>query len=130
MPNSTSTTNPAADLKALCDRAEALAGKATPGPWWTEGWADGKTGNIELADVVDLHGTVTNEALPDDAEFIAASRTLVPQLAAALRDMEAAVDYALDVLDSEGYVKDARHVRGLLHSAAAAAVRHIEGDKE
>lgn len=68
------------------DAVEALCAKATPGPWhrapiyWT--FRVVEKGNI------DVLGDLPDDTLcpyMDDADFIAESRTLLPQLAAELR---------------------------------------------
>ena len=69
--------------REFIERVEALAGAATEGEWWHTGkaatvygrWADDLSSAPHVANVHD----------PDDAAFIAASRTVVPQLTAALR---------------------------------------------
>ena len=82
--------------REFIERVEALAGAATEGEWWHTGkaatvygrWADDLSSAPHVANVHD----------PDDATFIAASRTVVPQLTAALRAvLDLHVPYAGDL---------------------------------
>lgn len=77
------------ELKQLCDKAERLANAATPGPWERIGtsicdWGDG-TGTYSMEFLPNLF----SERQTDDAEFIAHARTAVPQLIAAVRELQA-----------------------------------------
>lgn len=95
--------------KAGLSEITSLTSVATPGPWHAEGT------NIGYA----VHGeryAVTSNPTLADAEFIAASRTHVPQLSAAAselvflcematmqRDDTVAVREVLDILSRAGY---------------------------
>lgn len=65
------------------DRADALTAAATEGPWvrfYTH------VGGLNLIGPgPEWHATLITAGLADDAEFIAASRTMLPQAVAALR---------------------------------------------
>ena len=88
--------------REFIERVEALAGAATEGEWWHTGkaatvygrWADDLSSAPHVANVHD----------PADAEFIAASRTVVPQLTAALR---AVLDLADEYSTQPEYVTHA-----------------------
>jgi len=78
---------------ALCEQAEKLASEATPGPWEPE-WTYSSHDNIKFTSydacgTGPIHGGTSLERVQPQAEadaaFIAASRGLVPALAAALR---------------------------------------------
>lgn len=134
----TDTPTPAARLLAKVAEAEALAEKATPGPWEVEKevYPLNELGNKEREGCEDTwtyvehpvyrvqtcweHGQVRAKLWiagesyspyfegdkrkllwntePGDPEFIAASRTLVPQLAAALRECVTALELYDDPL--------------------------------
>lgn len=81
----------------LATHAEALAGKATKGPWALEGvdgtpviLAAGGVGLAELYDpdnrADDYEDSIEGSIEERDGELMAASRDLVPQLAAALKE--------------------------------------------
>lgn len=105
----TDTQQPAAEILAWCDEVEALAAKVTPGPWFQMWDSDGDESGVypdpiattEVwrecgVDAEFLFHTPTE----DDAEFIAASRTLVPLLARRLRTAVEALESARVFLDS------------------------------
>jgi len=79
--------------RELCDHAEELAAKATKGPWvFTDEYQDASKAleSVRAMVICPLHDRFTEETdlevSPEDRAFITASRTLVPQLAAALRE--------------------------------------------
>ncbi len=87
---------------AELDAAEALAATATPGPWHAQIMAcdDSLTGEIcSEGAATDNHWPIVaqpadDEELPErdkNARFIAASRTLVPSLVAAVRERDATI---------------------------------------
>lgn len=68
-------------LKSIKERAE----KATDGPWEVhERWFGGMFNIVSRTDYGKLHLTTDGKGSVHDAEFIAASRTDVPRLGAAL----------------------------------------------
>lgn len=89
-----------AELLKLCDEADAVAKDATPGPWFV--YADAVAMEIDSRyvdpdtgqEMGSLYPEKVAEANDDDMAFIAAARTLVPDLAAALREAVAALDEA------------------------------------
>lgn len=104
----TTTTTPLA-LAALCDEAEALHRAATPGPWqdgfahWGHSCIDAMRVAVDQ-DWAQKHGMSLINGVPavgvvpycamsiEDAAFIAASRRIVPALAAAIRSLTAERD--------------------------------------
>lgn len=90
---------PVSDLGDVLDGWDALANGATEGPW-TYDLDDGGQFICDLATgfacvwVPDPNASLRN--VPNDAAFIAAARTIVPQATAALRAVLALVE------DSEG----------------------------
>lgn len=95
MSDTTMTTTPAERIRSAAEDAILLANQATPGPWSHEEtdvlWklmgnlGDGTFHGLQIAKCP-KQGTPYAEYWPaiDDAEFIAASRTLVPQMAQAV----------------------------------------------
>lgn len=112
-------TTPALDLDAV----EALCAAATPGPWslrpvrfddwgvirspWGTIVAVGRAGETEYDERE--HRRLGTDPYEHNAAFIAAARTLVPQLVARVRALEAgpddaACDRVIDALDE--YARD------------------------
>lgn len=69
------------------DRADALAADATEGPWDHEPWGgENQNGDLSGGNVFDGAGEYLVSEMSDaDGAFIAACRTLVPAMSAALR---------------------------------------------
>jgi len=86
--------------RELCDRAASLAAKATKGPWINDGY-DGRGWYAVRAWPQKQMGMAFRAAQVirvSDADLIAASRDLVPQLAAALRE---ACEWVDDLTDDD-----------------------------
>ncbi|WKN53796.1 hypothetical protein HJ581_0008290 [Rhodococcus opacus] len=94
------------------DAAQALADAATPGPWKWEKAGHGDPMLISGADDVlfaypvhdgpledDVIESVDLHVQPDDAEFIAQARTLVPALVAELRELQSHESRTSDLVE-------------------------------
>jgi len=94
-----------ARMIALVEKLEELAKDATPGPW--------TQGPRPADDAVDL-GSQPKQTInlnrPADAAFIAAARTAVPALCAALREADAAVAFAREEGRREGIEEAAQRL--------------------
>lgn len=82
-------------MNELIKQARELCEKATPGPWWWSLsnlkvviWGGAKDGNAATGKQIVVDGDEDFDCFPENAEFIAASRTLVPQLCDALEAAE------------------------------------------
>lgn len=122
-------SNPAARLLAQIAKAEALAEAAQQAPWsWKEhgatmhiyGFAGPPMAMLADQTRTDNGGMIRQPF--DDARFIAASRTLVPQLAAALRA-------CLGALEQIERADDLDTAIGTAHTALVRAVAAMgDGD--
>src|SRR5690554_1069893 len=115
-------SNPAADVRALIAEAEALADAATPGEWRAER-RNPFTMDILLIDDDPntlAYGLIASDLVPADAELCAASRTLVPQLAAALRQ-------CVEALEAIEGADDLDTAIGTAHTALSRAAAAMEG---
>lgn len=76
------------EMLKLADEADKLAAEATPGPWHIGPYykCDVHSPHQRVGRDFVVHGNTWSAVDRADAPFIAASRTLVPQLAVALRD--------------------------------------------
>jgi hypothetical protein len=139
-----------ADALALAEQVEALAAKATPGPWSREMTEDGEmlpdgtgtfdgyveTNDVEAPPIGDdgYHNPIANCFHGHDAAFIAAARTLVEDLGAALRESvarEAAAEHERDaaLVSAEvlrGERDHAREELEHLRATIAAALGHVD----
>lgn len=93
----TNTDTPAAALQQLAAEALRLSEAATPGPWSAPGYDEAQICARRLATVEltpDWHTQIVAMINRDVglAEFIAASRTLVPQLAKAVQVLAEALE--------------------------------------
>ena len=98
------------ELLKLCEEAERLAGAATEGPWRVYHSESGPTIQVPSGWLALLAWDYCGKGLPqkDNADFIAFSRTLVPRLAAALREMSAKNDGLWAILRSdEPHIREA-----------------------
>src|SRR3990167_8405822 len=88
-------------LSALCDRIEALAEKATPGPWQHDTDAEW---NVLALHTADEHTIVTTSGLYADARFLAAlDPPTVRRLIAAARAGEGLAQAARMVSRQDGF---------------------------
>lgn len=82
-------TTPTSTITAFCNRAEAIASKATPGPWSAitdrPGWTTGIFGWRGGGCVASVVNAMASPMLNDDATAIAHARTALPRATAALR---------------------------------------------
>jgi len=128
-------SNPAARLRAQIAEAEALAAKATPGPWQR---CSANDGNCSCGIVWDGAGYAavmygnsienfpyrdgpSREQMNANLDLAAASRTLVPQLAAALR-------VCLGALEQIERADDPDTAIGTAYTALVRAAEMGDGD--
>jgi len=99
------STDPSEKLLALIAEGEALASKATKGPWQV-GHPDKPWGGIESAENMDDWVIYPHEegegGRAEDWEFIAAARTFLPAAYAALRVLVDALSRYDGVPDADG----------------------------
>ncbi len=102
-----------ANMTTDLDALQALADAATPGPW-TDHWANDERSDLGEAAIVSgpgtgLEGIVVGTLYYDglhtacraeDAAFIAAARTAVPELIAEVRALRAEVERLRDALEN------------------------------
>lgn len=86
----------------LANEALELADKATPAPWQI---TSRENGGIDAIDESGFYETITYQEgrpLPEDTDFIARSRTLVPELANALIEAHKEIEYLNQVIAQIG----------------------------
>jgi hypothetical protein len=93
----------------MCSRAvqlEKLAAAATKGPWRMDRNSEDDLASVVMADgePVALISKWTDAVDGQDAEFIAAARTAVPELAGMVRDLAAIAEAARPFVDGLDHV--------------------------